>query len=70
MITGDHAVTAAAIGHELGIEGTALTGAQFAAMRDDELKKQLDKIGVVARVAPEDKIRLVRCSKRSRTSSP
>ena len=59
MITGDHAVTAAAIGHELGIEGTALTGAQFAAMSDDELIKELDNIGVVARVAPEDKIRLV-----------
>ena len=37
MITGDHAVTAAAIGHELGIEGKALTGAQFAAMSDEEL---------------------------------
>ena len=60
MITGDHAVTAAAIGHELGIEGKALTGAQFAAMSDDDLKKQLDDIGVIARVAPEDKIRLVR----------
>jgi Ca2+-transporting ATPase len=59
MITGDHAVTAAAIGHELGIEGQALTGAQFAAKSDDELTKQLDDIGVVARVAPEDKIRLV-----------
>ena len=59
MITGDHAVTAAAIGHELGIEGTALTGAQFAAIPDDQLKQQLDQIGVVARVAPEDKIRLV-----------
>jgi Ca2+-transporting ATPase len=59
MITGDHAVTAAAIGHELGIEGTALTGAQFAAMSDDDLMKQLPEIGVVARVAPQDKIRLV-----------
>jgi Ca2+-transporting ATPase len=59
MITGDHAVTAAAIGHELGIEGEALTGAQFAAIPDDELKQRLDRIGVVARVAPEDKIRLV-----------
>ena len=29
-------------------------------MSDDELKKQLPEIGVVARVAPEDKIRLVR----------
>jgi Ca2+-transporting ATPase len=60
MITGDHAVTAAAIGHELGIEGRALTGAEFAAIPDDELKGQLDQIGVVARVAPEDKIRLVK----------
>jgi Ca2+-transporting ATPase len=59
MITGDHAVTAAAIGHELGIEGMALTGAQYAAMSDAELKEKLPEIGVVARVAPEDKIRLV-----------
>ena len=59
MITGDHAVTAAAIGHELGIEGKALTGAQFAAMSDDELLKELPEIGVVARVNPEDKIRMV-----------
>lgn len=59
MITGDHAVTAAALGHELGIEGIALTGTQFAAIPDEQLKQQLDQIGVVARVAPEDKIRLV-----------
>ncbi len=39
MITGDHAVTAAAIGKELGITGTALTGAEFKAMSDDELRK-------------------------------
>jgi Ca2+-transporting ATPase len=60
MITGDHAVTAAAIGHELGIEGEALTGAQFAATDDEQLLTRLPEIGVVARVAPEDKIRLVR----------
>jgi Ca2+-transporting ATPase len=59
MITGDHAVTAAAIGHQLGIEGRALTGAQFSAIPDEQLKQELDEIGVVARVAPEDKIRLV-----------
>ena len=34
MITGDHAVTAAAIADELGIEGRAVTGAEFAAMSD------------------------------------
>ena len=59
MITGDHAVTAAAIGRELGIGGRALTGAEFAALTDEELAAQLPDIGVVARVAPEDKIRLV-----------
>jgi Ca2+-transporting ATPase len=59
MITGDHAVTAAAIGHQLGIEGQALTGGEFAAIPDEQLKQQLNRIGVVARVAPEDKIRLV-----------
>ena len=59
MITGDHAITAAAIGQELGIGGKALTGAQFSAMSDGELNKDIDNIGVIARVAPEDKIRLV-----------
>jgi Ca2+-transporting ATPase len=65
MITGDHATTAAAIGGELGIEGLALTGAEFAAMSDEELLAQLPEIGVVARVAPEDKIRLVQLLQRS-----
>jgi P-type Ca2+ transporter type 2C len=59
MITGDHATTAAAIAGQLGIEGRALTGAEFAAMPDDELNAEVDGIGVVARVAPEDKVRLV-----------
>ena len=59
MITGDHATTAAAIGQELGIKGQALTGAEFAAMSDGDLEKQLAEIGVIARVAPEDKLRLV-----------
>jgi Ca2+-transporting ATPase len=64
MITGDHAVTAAAIGRELGIAGEALTGAQFAAASDEELLRRLPDIGVVARVAPEDKIRLVQLLQR------
>jgi Ca2+-transporting ATPase len=65
MITGDHATTAAAIAAELGIEGRALTGTEFAAMTDEELLQQLPDIGVVARVAPEDKIRLVQALKRT-----
>jgi Ca2+-transporting ATPase len=65
MITGDHATTAAAIAGELGIEGRALTGTEFAAMSDEALLEQLPEIGVIARVAPEDKIRLVQLLKRS-----
>ena len=60
MITGDHATTAAAIATELGIEGRAISGTEFSAMTDEELLSQLPEIGVIARVAPEDKIRLVR----------
>jgi P-type Ca2+ transporter type 2C len=59
MITGDHATTAAAIAAQLGIEGRALTGTEFAALTDAELEDQVEGIGVVARVAPEDKVRLV-----------
>jgi Ca2+-transporting ATPase len=59
MITGDHASTAAAIAGQLGIEGRALTGAEFAALPDEDLHAQVGEIGVVARVAPEDKVRLV-----------
>jgi Ca2+-transporting ATPase len=63
MITGDHATTAAAIAGELGIEGRAVTGTEFAAMSDEQLLADIDQIGVVARVAPEDKVRLVRLLK-------
>jgi Ca2+-transporting ATPase len=59
MITGDHAVTAAAIAAELGIPGRAITGQEFAAMSDAQLDQAIDGIGVIARVAPEDKVRLV-----------
>jgi P-type Ca2+ transporter type 2C len=64
MITGDHAVTAEAIARELGIKGRAITGAEFAAMSDDELLDAIDGVGVIARVTPEDKVRLVDMLKR------
>jgi Ca2+-transporting ATPase len=64
MITGDHAVTAAAIANELGIPGKAITGAEFKAMSNDELDAAIDDVGVIARVAPEDKVRLVESLKR------
>ena len=64
MITGDHAVTAEAIARKLGIRGRAITGAELAAMSDDEALEAIDGIGVIARVTPEDKVRLVDILKR------
>jgi len=64
MITGDHAVTASTIAKELGIPGRAISGTEFKAMTDDELDAAIDDIGVIARVAPEDKVRLVDSLKR------
>jgi Ca2+-transporting ATPase len=60
MITGDHAVTAQAIADQLGIEGRAITGAEFGAISDDDLPAAIDDIGVIARVTPEHKVRLVK----------
>ncbi len=63
MITGDHVVTAAAIARELGIMepgDDAITGSELTAMDEDELQKRVSRISVYARVAPEDKIRIVK----------
>ena len=64
MITGDHAVTAEAIARQLGIRGRAISGAEFAAMSDEQVGREIDGIGVIARVAPEDKVHLVDVLKR------
>jgi Ca2+-transporting ATPase len=64
MITGDHAITAAAIARELGIEGRAVTGAEFGAMSEEELDEAIDTIGVIARVTPEHKVRLIESLRR------
>ena len=59
MITGDYAVTAAATARELGIDGTVISGAEFGAMSDEEALAKVDGIGVIARVSPQHKVRLV-----------
>lgn len=63
MITGDHASTAASIARTLGIRGEAITGAELDALDDDALAERIDAIGVVARVSPEHKVRMVRALK-------
>jgi len=59
MITGDYAVTAAAVASQLGIDGKVITGAEFGAMSDEQARGAIDGIGVIARVTPEHKVRLV-----------
>ena len=63
MITGDHKTTAQAIAKDIGLmnEGDmALTGQELDALTEDELRDNLQKISVYARVSPENKIRIVR----------
>ena len=65
MITGDHKDTARAIALRLGIitpEDTAgvITGRELDAMSDEELKQNVDRYSVYARVAPEHKVRIVK----------
>jgi P-type Ca2+ transporter type 2C len=60
MITGDHHATAAAIAHELTLDGDVVTGADLDLMDDGTLRRRIDDIAVFARVAPEHKVRIVR----------
>ncbi len=62
MITGDHKITATAIGRELGIvegEALAIEGRAISEMSDEELRECVKTTNVFARVSPEHKVRLV-----------
>ena len=61
MITGDHAVTAQAIAHKLGIgnaDPQVFTGRQLEQIGDDELHEKVKEVSVFARVAPDHKLRI------------
>ncbi len=68
MITGDHIGTASAIARQIGLDGAddaggtgiALNGAAIARLSDEELIETAQRISVFARVAPEQKLRLVK----------
>ncbi|MEE3718891.1 cation-transporting P-type ATPase [Tumidithrix elongata RA019] len=63
MITGDHALTAAAIARQMGFsqdeKPLVFTGKQLSQMDDRELADAVEKSNVFARIAPEQKLRLV-----------
>lgn len=67
MITGDHVITATAIARQIGLQGDtdaagqllALNGRELAELSDAELIKTAERTAVFARVAPEQKLRLV-----------
>jgi P-type Ca2+ transporter type 2C len=58
MVTGDDVTTGAAIAGQLGIDGDAILGADFAVLPEAERLDRIDRIGVVGRVAPEHKVLL------------
>ena len=66
MITGDNKDTAYAIGKEVGLvdsdKDLILTSSEINMMSDDEIKKKLPYLKIVARAMPSDKSRLVKLS--------
>ena len=62
MITGDHAITAVAIGAQMGIgDGEkSLKGHEIEVMDDDALKDIVNDVDIFARSTPEHKLRLVK----------
>lgn len=65
MITGDHAMTALAIGRMLGIaQDKVYTGPELDQMSDEELDKIVLDCNIYARASPENKINIVRSLQR------
>ena len=66
MITGDRLETARAIAKDAGLitsdTDVVLTSAELNEMSDDEVKKIIPNLKVIARALPTDKSRMVRLS--------
>ncbi|QIC07314.1 calcium-translocating P-type ATPase, SERCA-type [Brevibacillus sp. 7WMA2] len=64
MITGDHKITAEAIGRQIGLmpggNSHVLEGATIDEMTEEELMQTVEKVYVYARVSPEHKLRIVK----------
>ncbi|MCM2303969.1 MAG: cation-translocating P-type ATPase [Elusimicrobia bacterium] len=63
MITGDHPLTASAIARRLGILGAGgevMDGVELSALSDEEFFRRAEGVRVYARVAPEQKLRIVK----------
>jgi P-type Ca2+ transporter type 2C len=65
MITGDQKITASAIAKEIGLSGDVVDGTELTAMDDATLSERINNIGVFARTAPEQKVRIVNALKAS-----
>jgi Ca2+-transporting ATPase len=66
MITGDYPATAQTIAHQAGLAenpGEVLTGDEMAALDDDNLRLRMHSVSVCARIAPEQKLRIVQALK-------
>jgi Ca2+-transporting ATPase len=64
MITGDYPATASAIAAQAQLDtGAVLTGDAMAAMSDSELQMRMKTVSVCARIAPEQKLRIVQALK-------
>ena len=59
MITGDSALTARAVGQEIGLTGRVIEAGELKKMSDAELSKALKTASIFARVSPQDKLRIV-----------
>ncbi|MCF8176263.1 MAG: cation-translocating P-type ATPase [Burkholderiaceae bacterium] len=59
MITGDHRATAAAIAHELGLEGEVHEGREIEGLDGPALSELVERTAVFARVSPEHKLQIV-----------